>query len=370
MYTGNVRYEISSYIGSSTLYHQNVAEFDYQSYKSIFDDGIAPYTNFKVIENYLGEDKMILSSDKIGVPFKISKKAHYNRNQYNIIDNGSVKIAVDELYKTESSAQSADGFTKQTDMGTYFHRLLSTNKNNNKYLKKVSYYNLNASVTSHGSIEIVYDGNGNVEYDDLVTFSFNFGDKDTYPDTVVAAYDSHWVLDVYPYLVWGNTQVDSDNHSAFERFVWDKDSAAKAFGFANYEGRNYQKNELLALYKNVALCGPDIICEGIGNANATPIPNSVRDGSILFNDTSNPTFSAPISLKYKVESKNRNFDWTSTIFNVYDNSVTGLRLIEVADPVDFSKVGKYYVKVAVEDSSGNRTTRTITVTIYDGISSC
>lgn len=357
-FTGNIRYLASSTFG--TYPHKpETFTFNYQSYDLLGDDRTAPYAEITLINDYWGNEKMYITSDVIGVPFKITKEAHYSRNDYNKI-NG---ISVDTLYPTEASIDGA-GFEDESEQGTYFHKLLTSNTGNVKYTKNVEYYNLNADRYSNGSNEIVYKSDGTVEYEDLVTFSFNFGDRDTYPDGALLAYDSHWILDVYPYLIWGNSQVDADNHSAFERFVWDKDSAKAAYDFPlvpDYECRDLQRNELIEMYVDADTCG-----EGcLGNADATPIPDSVQDGRVLFYDSGDPYFDVITTKHYSELTYSYNKDWTVFINNEFDNSLdfSNLIYLEVSDPVNFTNPGTYYVTVALKDQDSNQFNRTFKVII-------
>ena len=359
IYTGNVRYVIN---GGYTLYpHQEVISFNYQSYDLTGDDQTAPYATITLIKDYWGIEKLYVASDVIGVPFKITKEAHYSRNQYNTINGSSIaSIYPNENYLTLILA----GFTKASLPASYFHQLLSTNSNNVKYTKEISYLNLNAGVVTKGSLEIVYDNNGVPELEDLVTFSFNFGVDGTYPDDAIFAFDSHWILDVYPYLIWGNTQTDANNHSSFERFVWDKDSAKFLYDPINpdYEGKNYDKNELINMYSNQATC-PEDNC--IGNADATEIPLAVRDGSVLLYDYGVPYFNYISDLTFTIRSLNTNFDWRFLINNIYDNSLdfSNLQKLEVSDPVNFTIPGTYIVILGLRDPDGNQLNRNVRIII-------
>lgn len=58
-----------------------------------------------------------------------------------------------------------------------------------------------------------------------MTFTFNFGLDITDPGSESCP-DAHYIMDVYPYLVWGNTFADSQNYTAYIRFIWDKDSVS------------------------------------------------------------------------------------------------------------------------------------------------
>ncbi len=384
MYTGNVRYRLNSRI-TEVPHQKSLPSFKYQSYDYVLTDvGIAPTATITLVLDYKGEQKMILSSSAIGYQFKISQEAHYNRNIYNefSIDGSenSIKFNVDEYFDFDSQgitddisrtfALVASGFEKTSDKAMYFHKLLQSNEGNTKYQKPVEYYNVNTKTTSRGSAEAVFR-NGNIlksdnkeKYDvnyDLVMHTFNFGDDGTYPGdgfSSLSAYDAHWILDVYPYLVWGNTYNDYKTHTAYERFVWDKAASTWTPSLSD-TGRMLSGKQLTNEYE----------AGRISNKYGTPIPLVVKNGAILLTDTYSPTFN--LSRNFLTFEPGTGLLYSSIyrqlVTDMYDNSTTHCDTyctIKIDDSnVKYSSVGYYTVYITVSDKNGNTTTKTITISI-------
>jgi len=360
IYTGATRYVLNNYFESYP--HLDYIEFSYRSNAALIDNWSSPLADITLIYDYMGIEKMILESSDIGTDYKITREAHYSRNDYNKIST----IPVGTMYPTISSLGSAFGDVIGYKL-SYFHQILSSNSNNMKYVKEIEYYDVNLQTIVDGSLEIVYEvelnANGdvissNVDEDPLTIYTFNFGVDSSDPEGNEIIDDAHYIRDVYPYLVWGNNADDYNNYSAFERFVWDKDSGDN-FVLGNYEGKNLFGNDLLDLYLD----------DTIGDAGGTPIPADVVIGNIYFNDTVSPTFD-PISTQYITEDIYSNIDWIIKINNESDNSYGIITKFEVYDNVIYSQPGLYTVKVGVQDESGNEMTRIFTVVVRQKVSGC
>jgi hypothetical protein len=340
VYTGSTRYVLNAHFCSYD--HKDVIEFDYQTYNVLGNDyGSPPVANIHLINDFWGEQKMILDSDDIGVAYKISQDSHYSRNQYNKIGN----YPLDEIFPTEASLDNNFGLAL-SEGKSYFHQILSSNSDNSKYTDEITYYDTNLGVTLNGSYELVYDANGNVEYEDLVTFTFNFGVDESDPENE-ALDDAHYIRDVYPYLVWGNTETDYDNHTAFERFVWDKDSAENYITL-NYEGKNLSGDFLIIKY----LSGE------IGDFNGTSIPVVIQDNAARWD-----IFFDYIPDQYIQVNQYTSYDWTTMILGKYSENPGIIVKFEEWEIIDYSLEGDYAVRVGIEDSTGLRRYQTINVHI-------
>ena len=115
----------------------------------------------------------------------------------------------------------------------YFHELQKRNNNNRKFLYNIEYYDVYYKKNSKGSLELILRGD-EIIYEPFVEGTFNYGKSSS----------EHYVKDVYPYLVLGNT-ID-DGHSGLERFVWDKDR----FTRTKY-GRNLEGKALISYYNTL-----------------------------------------------------------------------------------------------------------------------
>jgi hypothetical protein len=365
-YTGATRNTLTSTIDSYA--HLEVLPMTYQSYDFGTDIGIAPKSNIWLINDFEGRQKMIIDDafrDHIGTPFKITQDQHYSRNDdYNWEDtrlNGFTPV--ENLYSSLQEYED-NGYVLQEMKGSYFHQLLGQT-NNKKLLKEVMYYNTNCECVSRGSYEIVLDSQENPVFDSLTTFSFNFATNDTYYDEwdveewfVDPISDAHYIVDVYPYLFWGNTVEDYKYHSAYERFIWDKDSADIFHDDGSgYEGKDKCGLELIEVYSNTsATCGDNCI----GYAMGTPIPQEVIDLDVLFgNDDFGPMFEFPSS--YSISRYVTSRDWTTYMTNFSDNSNSIETIYEKYDGVQYGTPGVYYVDVTAEDKYGNETTKRVAV---------
>ena len=330
VYTGSTRYILNAHFCSYD--HKDVIEFDYQSFSTIGNDGLSvPLANIHLIDDYWGNEKLILESDDIGVAYKISQSVHYSRNQYNKI-NG---VAVDNLYSTESQLPS--GWVHVL-IGNYFHKLLQSNANNKKYLKSTEYYDVNLGVNIDGELELVYDENGDVEYEDLVTFTFNFGvGASDYESEFFK--DAHWIRDVYPYLIWGNSSEDYNSHTPFERFVWDKASKN-----SNITARNAQGDVLTNMY--YLSLGSD---QSVNDNDGTIIPFSVQNNACRWD-----IFFDYIPDQYIEKNQYANYNWATKITGEYSDVQGIITKFEEWDTVIYNIPGEYLVMVGIEDSAGNK----------------
>ena len=197
-----------------------------------------------------------------------------------------------------------------------------------------------------------FDQNGNVEFEDLATFAFNLATFTSYDEPWSIITNGHWIQDVYPYLIWGNSPQDNLNHSAYERFVWDKDSSV---GFINWliKGKNKQGIELTSLYES----------SEIGDAWGTPIPNAIKNDSYVFIDTVAPNFTVISTEKTIYVGLYTDVDWTNYMYNLSDNNYGNVTKYEIYDNVIYYLPGKYYVLLAARDDSGNEKTVLFTVRV-------
>jgi hypothetical protein len=287
---------------------------------------------------------MIISSEEIGTPFKITQSEHYNRNQYNKI-NG---YDVDVLFDTEDDIISDGSWTLLGADSSYFHRLLSENSTNKKYIKDIEYVNINTNKTISGSLELIYSYNSQtykweVEYEDLVTFTFNFCSFENYDENenfllfFSAVPDGHYIMDVYPYLVWGNSEVDYNNHIAYERFVWDKDSVAGPHPSYSPIGQNLSGEDLTYEY--------DVT--NIGDFDGTLIPIVVQDNAcrwdIYFDYISDVTI---------IKGQYTNINWQTYITGEYSSISGTIAKFELWDNVSL------YMSLLEVVRGGNKKTDT------------
>jgi hypothetical protein len=216
--------------------HENTFLFDYQSYST------KPYARFRLVFDYFYEEKLMISSETMNV--KISKEANDYRNQYNVefVEvYGEIKpIPVDMIYPYKTLIEDKEmWFYTQSN---YFHQMLEGNQKNVKYRKDRVYYDGYTYTEELGGLELIYDRIGLVVYDPLTTFTFNYGSSDL----------THYLKDVYPFLLWGTSIKNREEFSIDERFIWDKDR------FTIYRsGHVLEKNALREYYdrrlKNVII---------------------------------------------------------------------------------------------------------------------
>jgi hypothetical protein len=337
IYTGSTRYVLDSLF--STYSHIETIEFDYQSYGG-FSDGVrAPSATIYLINDFWGNQKMILLSADIGIAYKITRESHYDRNQYNKI-NG---VYVDVLYPTMNLLS---GWTSLAPELSYFHLLLSENSDNHKHTKPISYLDLNLGVMLNGELELVYDENDDVEYEDLVSFTFNFGVGLSDPEVEVIS-DAHYIRDVYPYLIWGNSETDYNNHTPFERFAWDKASR-----YNNIEARNSEKEDLTDMY---------LFSGEFGDNGGTTIPQVVQNNAcrwdIYFNYIPEQTIH---------QGQYTNVNWATYITGQYSIVPGTITKFEEFDTVFYNTIGSYLVMVGIQDAAGNKRTQVIII----HVSSC
>ncbi len=336
IYTGSIRYVLLNFEASYT--HINTNQFSYQSY--YYPVINAPLAQITVIIDYLGKQKMILASDDIGEDFKITRDSHYSRNDYNKI-NGT---PVDLLYPTTTALGSNFGLAL-LPIASYFHKLLEQNTNNTKYVKETMYYDLQIDELVPGSLELVYDENGDVEYEDLVTFTFNFGVGISDPE-IEAVPDAHYVRDVYPYLFWGNSLYDYNSHTPLERFVWDKAS-------------NIQDNFVYAIIRS--LSGSQLTSQyptNVGDYGGTPIPSDIINnpyGWSLYFDF--------IHSQEIHEDNFTNIDWSTFIIHEYSEVPGIITKFEYEDNIDYNNPGTYTVTVGIRDAENHELTQTFQVVV-------
>lgn len=250
--------------------HPQKIVFSYQSY----DWGIhAPQAAITLIKDFFGDQKMVLVSTdpEVGVySFYITQEIHYHRNEWYQINDYHLPLTT--TYPTLGSIfNSGVPWDAASNTANYFHRL-QNNPNNVKYLLPVVYYDGTVGALTSGEYELVYFNTGIYNQSPVITDSFlagtfNFGCVNNFANGTGAVNDSHYIRDVYPYLIWGNSLSDYQNHTPFERFVWDKDSA----NVLGYIGINLSGNQLTSLYPST-----------IGNQGGTAIPDSVQNGEVLF----------------------------------------------------------------------------------------
>lgn len=343
IYTGATRYVLRTSL--FTYNHIDVIQFDYQSYNIVLDGTSAPSATIYLIKDYWGEEKMIITSNEIGTPYKITQTEHYNRNQYNTI-NG---VDVSEIYPTENTwTLFWDGWTHLADSRSYFHLLLSENSDNEKYTKPITYTDLNLGVEVAGGLELVFDGDGDVlddTEDYLVLYTFNFGVDASDPEWELIP-DVHYIRDVYPYLVWGNTEDDFNNHTPFERFIWDKASVNN-----NGDARDSDGEELMDMYYN----------GDIEDHGGTIIPIVVQNNScrwdIYFNFIADQTI---------IKGQYSNFNWATKINGEYSSIIGTILKFEAQDSVMYNTIGNYSVRVGIEDAGGRKRYQYIVVSVIYG----
>lgn len=315
IYTGATKYILHARFDS--YYHIEKYMFLYQS------DILSPSADITVILDFWGEEKMILSSDSFPTDYKITREQHYNRNQYNTI-NG---IPADTVYPTK---KDLDGALWSKSTGVYFHQLMPNNNQNVKYVKETKYYDVHLGVELYGELELVYRLDGHVVYDNLVTFTFNFGVLKSYSEFMLSK--SHWIRDIYPYLIWGNAEGDYKYYTAFERFIWNKYSTNK---YKPTKYRNTYGEDLINLYTSGE----------IGDALGTPIPDIIQNNQarwdLRFDEI--PTQNIVVN-----EYTSRN--WATLITGAYSSVPGYIHKIEIYDEVEYNKKGTYKVKVGIRDA--------------------
>ncbi len=366
IFTGVNRYTLNQ--GSASYEHSDVIQFDYQTYNYINEGISSPSVTITLIYDYWGKEKMIIENDELNYPYKITRENHYNRNEYNVdyLANGTKVIAA-EVYPEESDLDTNE-WEMYDDWASYFHQILTQNNNNTKYVKGIQYYDLNIGAYIYGESELVYDENGDIEYEDLVTFTFNFGVDISDPGSESCP-DAHYIMDVYPYLVWGNTYEDSQNYKSYERFIWDKDSVslfleseynllASTLGIESI-AQNVSGDALINLYANGYIC----------NHNGEVIYSSIVNVNDFFEDILAPTFDY-ISTQYISEYQYYDYDWTLIMGNISDNSPCVVETFEIYDYVNYQNEGTYSVKVGARDDAGNVTTQIFNVIVTPYVSGC
>lgn len=360
IFTGVNRYTLNEEEGFSIYQHSDIIQFDYQTYFYLSEGISSPNVTITLIYDYWGKEKMIIEFDDWNYPFKLTREEHYNRNEYNkdCIANGVWVNASDE-YPEESDIDNSE-WEEYDDWASYFHQILEENNDNSKYIKEIQYYDLNVGAFVYGQSELVYDENGDIEFEDLVTFTFNFGLDITDPGSESCP-DAHYIMDVYPYLVWGNTYADSQNYTAYERFIWDKDSVSgNPYVFwSDPQGQNVFGSDLIELYED----------GDIGNQGGEQIDSEIINVNNFFEDTIPPTFDY-ISTQYISEYQYANFDWTSIMENVDDNLPCVVETFEIYDYVNYHNEGTYTVKVGARDDSGNVTSQIFNVIVTPYVSGC
>jgi hypothetical protein len=349
-FTGNYHYTIENLVKKYP--HAETLNFSYQSYKELFL--MAPKADITLILDYFGYQKMILSSydGELGKTynFYITQEVHWNRNQYNV-DSSGTQLSTIFPRRGDLSGQ---GWETAADIAIYFHRLGSVNGNNKKFLKGVTYYDNILQENTTGQYELVYSGNYNsatIVSDPLVTYTFNFGVNTNFASYSGLVPWSHYIRDVYPYLIWGNDSEDYINHTPFERFVWDKDSADMIPTAQNQYGTALTNRYHKFLF-------------GIWDYGGTEIPSCVIDGTAKIQDITAPTFN--IIADQTISITQTDINWATYITVIYDNMSGNLFIFEVSDGVSYGIIGIYYVTVAARDNAYNTTIQTFKVTVSSG----
>jgi uncharacterized repeat protein (TIGR02543 family) len=251
--------DIKAFTHVSTL-----SSFTYSSYNISLRDLLkvnTPRTKFTLILDRFGKESMVLETlDYDFKPLYLTQDFHWDRNDYNILKIEEKSYG--ELFLEDVDVRSS--WTKQSLFGSYFHQLGSGNSTNSKYLNLTKFYDWTSDSLVTGTNELIFQGMTNssmLDYESLVTYSYNFGvsaadfawnfEFSKSLDVTVDLALEHYLRDVYPYLIWGNDEFDYTTHTAFERFVWDKDSAdvdAIAHTFLNDDSK----------YKGKSLSGFDL----------------------------------------------------------------------------------------------------------------
>lgn len=167
-------------------------------------------TNPLVFMILLDDDKLMIwdiddwNGDLNSTPtYSITKFDHYwLRSQSNVSESWPIE---------ESNIPSEFG-SPLPAYKRYFHSLARWNgdtlyQDSNKYIR--------VDVNGISSFELVYDPNGKRVDDPLVYGTYNFFDAGI-------NCEMHFIADVYPYLIWGNSKLDDS--TIFERFIWNNDS--------------------------------------------------------------------------------------------------------------------------------------------------
>ena len=270
----------TSPVGYSHIASYTVRYKSYQ-YDILFIHVNTPLADITVYLDRFGKEVMVLE-DSFGSfdSLYISRDFHWQRNDYNIksIDGKDFQSLRFEDLVSRSS------WALQNPVGSYFHQIGSGNNTNGKFVNPTKFYEWTTDSLCVGSNEAVFQGreaDSVLDFKSLVTYSYNFGaggiefDLDV-PDFTLDVNMAlpHYFKDVYPYLLWGNDFYDFLEHTAFERFVWDKDSAnvegiALVVTTGNdsaYKAKKSIGRALTALYTTGI----------VGDANGEPIPNIVQ----------------------------------------------------------------------------------------------
>lgn len=145
-----------------------------------------------------------------------SKTEHYNRNQYQKTETYSrledaLAHGYERLGYKEGGEENAESMDRYHEMGTLPDNYPQPSENN-KYVK--------ADPNNPGaSFELVFDKNG-----DLVTDSINGGTYNFSDPKGVKGKINHFLKDMVPYYIWGNSETDAKTTSFFQRI------------FGNYKG--------------------------------------------------------------------------------------------------------------------------------------
>lgn len=346
IYTGKYYYALS---GSPQTYPhaEKIGPFSYLNWVVFVSP---PVVNITLILDYFGNEKMIINSydGELGSNYDyfITREVHWNRNQYNV----NRRQPLTELYPYRGDLINQD-WDEALPVANYFHRLMPANNNNKKFIKETTYFDLNLSQYTTGSFELIYSGDSSsstVVTDSLVMGTFNFGTGDNFTNNPVFVVYTHYVRDVYPYLIWGNNQEDFNNHSAFERFVWDKDSAGIQ------DGQNLSGVSLTSKY-------PFPITDAFGYHIPTFISSHQGTGSLI-SDFHAPSFNTIATQQVVVGSAPRN--WLNLITGETDNMAGNLTRILISNNVNYATVGTYSVRVGLYDITGNLFTRIFSVVVY------
>jgi hypothetical protein len=167
----------------------------------------------KVLMTLIDNDKLIIELFQYGElrdSFYITKNTHHKRNELQVIFPVTEQEFKSDYYSLYGCSQKF----------AYFHQLATFSGDtfhlrNKKYVCKLETSFIDPELKDAfplAASEVVYSHKGT-----LVTHHVNFGTFNFSTNT-----EEHYMMDVYPYLIWGNSPYDST--TLRERLIWDYDS--------------------------------------------------------------------------------------------------------------------------------------------------
>lgn len=167
----------------------------------------------RVLMTLIDDDKLIIETyfqDELKESFAITRNTHHARNELQV----SFPVSEAEFRKHEYS------FYGCSQKFAYFHQLATFNGDTYHLRNKKYVCKLETSLVDPGlkdafplaASEVVYSHQGT-----LITHHVNFGTFNFSTKT-----EEHYIMDVYPYLIWGNSEYDKT--TLRERLIWDYDS--------------------------------------------------------------------------------------------------------------------------------------------------